>query len=175
MKKTMKRSIFPETSSPIPCKNSSKSNQHAATHFVDIEREVLSSGIATNSGTATGKEENDERSMTEVNSRKGEWVYNKEKYPITDTSRSRLLLVVVTKMHSSWGTDSLKGQMGNPQGGEIQNNLWGMIFSHFSLLNLNYHFSWHCFYSQQIFFNFQRVGIQSFTLLEWGGGTHKSC
>ena len=68
----MKRSILPETSSPIPCKKSAQSKQRAATHFVDIEREVLSSGIATNSGTATGKEENDERSMTEVNSRKGE-------------------------------------------------------------------------------------------------------
>ena len=54
-----------------------------------------------NSGTATSVEENDERSMTEVNSGKGGRVYNKEKYPITDTSRFRLLLVVVTKMHSS--------------------------------------------------------------------------
>ena len=97
----MKRSIFPETSSPIPCKKSAQSKQHAATHFVDIEREVLSSGIAMNSGTATGVEENDERSMTELNSRKRGRVYNKEKYPITDTSRFRLLLVVVTKMHSS--------------------------------------------------------------------------
>ena len=66
-----------------------------------ILKEVLSSGIATNSGTATGVEENDERSMTEVNSRKGGRIYNKEKYPITDTSRFRLLSVVVTKMHSS--------------------------------------------------------------------------
>ena len=49
----------------------------------------------------TGVEENDERLMTEVNSRKGGRVCNKEKYPITDTSRFRLLLVVVTKMHSS--------------------------------------------------------------------------
>ena len=54
-----------------------------------------------NSGTATGVEENDERSVTEVNSRKRGRVYNKEKYPITDTSRFLLLLVVVTKMHSS--------------------------------------------------------------------------
>ena len=97
----MKRSIFPETSSPIPCKTSAQSKQHAATHFVDIEREVLSSGIATNSGTATGVEKNDERSITEVNSRKGGRFYNKEKYQITDTSRFRLLLIVVTKMHSS--------------------------------------------------------------------------
>ena len=101
MKKSMKRSIFPETSSPIPCKKSAQSKQHSATHFVDTEREVLSSGTAMNSGTATGVEENDERSMTEVNSRKRGRVYNKEKYPITDTSRFRLLLVVVTKMHSS--------------------------------------------------------------------------
>ena len=49
----------------------------------------------------TGVEENDERLMTEVNSRKGGRVFNKEEYPITDTSRFRLLLVVVTKMHSS--------------------------------------------------------------------------
>ena len=49
----------------------------------------------------TGVEENAERLMTEVNSRKGGRVFNKEKYPITDTSRFRLLLVVVTKMHSS--------------------------------------------------------------------------
>ena len=101
MKKSVKRSIFPETSSPVPCKKSAQSKQRAATHFVDIEREVLSSGIATNSGTAMGVEENDERSMTEVNSRKGGRVYNREKYPMTDTSRFRLLLVVVTKMHSS--------------------------------------------------------------------------
>ena len=97
----MKCSIFPETSSPIPCKKSAQSKQRAATHFVDIEREVMSSGIATNSGTATGVEENDERSLTEVNSRKGGRVYNKEKYPVADTSRFRLLLVVITKMHSS--------------------------------------------------------------------------
>ena len=97
----MKRSIFPETSSPIPCKKSDQSKQRAANHFVDIEREVLSSGTAKNIGTATGVEENDERSMTEVNSRKGGRVYNKEKYPMTDTSRFRLLLVVITKMHSS--------------------------------------------------------------------------
>ena len=64
-------------------------------------KEVLSSGIATNSGTATGVEENDERSMTEVNSRKGGRVYNKEKYPMSDTSMFRLLLVVITEMHSS--------------------------------------------------------------------------
>ena len=97
----MKRSIFPETSSPIPCKKSAQSKQHSATHFVDTEREVLSSGTAMNSGTAVGVEENDERSVTEVNSRKRGRVYNKEKYPITDTSRFRMLLVVVTKMHSS--------------------------------------------------------------------------
>ena len=101
MKKSMKRFIFPETSSPIPCKKSAQSKQHAATHFVDTEREVLSSGTAMNSRTATSVEENDERSMTEVNSGKGGRVYNKEKYPITDTTRFRLLLVVVTKMHSS--------------------------------------------------------------------------
>ena len=97
----MKCSIFPETSSLIPFKKSAQFKQHAATHFVDIERQVLSSGIATNSGTATGVEENDERSMTEVNSRKGGRVYNKEKYPMSDTSRFRLLLVVITEMHSS--------------------------------------------------------------------------
>ena len=97
----MKHSIFTETSSPIPCKKSAQFKQHAATHFVDIERQVLSSGIATNSGTATGVEENDERSMTEVNSRKGGRVYNKEKYPMSDTSMFRLLLVVITEMHSS--------------------------------------------------------------------------
>ena len=62
---------------------------------------MLSSGIATNSGTATGVEENYERSMTQVNSRKGGRVYNKEKYPMSDTSRFRLLLVVITEMHSS--------------------------------------------------------------------------
>ena len=101
MKKSMKRSIFPETSSPIPCNKSAQSKQHSATHFVDTEREVLSSGTAMNSETATGVEKNDERSMTEVNSRKRGRVYNKEKYPITDTSRFLLLLVVVTKMHSS--------------------------------------------------------------------------
>ena len=39
--------------------------------------------------------------MTEVNSRKGGRVYNKDKNPMADTSRFRLLLVVITKMHSS--------------------------------------------------------------------------
>ena len=87
MKKSVKHSIFPAFSSPIPCKKSAQSKQLAATQFVDIEREVLSSAIATNSRTATGVEENDERSMTEVNSRKGGQVFNKEKYPVSDISR----------------------------------------------------------------------------------------
>ena len=69
MKKSMKRSIFTETSSHIPCKKSAQSKQHAATHFVDIEREVLSSGIATNSGTATGVEENDVNDRSELQKR----------------------------------------------------------------------------------------------------------
>ena len=47
-------------SSRIPCRKSAQSRQRAATHFVDIEREVVSSGIATNGGTAAGVEENDE-------------------------------------------------------------------------------------------------------------------
>ena len=81
----MKRSILPETSSPIPCKKSAQSKQRAATHFVDIEREVLSSGIATNSGTPTGEEENDERSMTEVTSRKGGRVYKEWGYKVFPT------------------------------------------------------------------------------------------
>ena len=81
----MKRSIFPETSSPIPCKKSAQSKQHSATHFVDTEREVLSSGTAMNSGTATGVEENDERSMTEVNSRKGGRVYKEWGYKVFPT------------------------------------------------------------------------------------------
>ena len=62
---------------------------------------MLSSGIATNRGNATGVEENDERSMTEVNSKKVGRIYNKEKYPMSDTSRFRLLLIVITEMHSS--------------------------------------------------------------------------
>ena len=147
MKKSMKHSIFPETSSPIPCKKPAQFKQRAATHFVDIEREVLSSGIATNRGNATGVEENDERSMTEVNSKKVGRIYNKEKYPMSDTSRFRLLLIVITEMHSSWGTDFLKGRMGNPQEGEIQIIYRVMRFFHFCLLNLSYHCSWHCFYS----------------------------
>ena len=102
MKKSMKRSIFPaSSSSPIPCKKSAQSKQLAATQFVDIEREVLSSAIATTSGTAAGVEENDEQSVTEVNSRKGGRVFNKEKYPMSDTSRFHLFLLFVTKMLSS--------------------------------------------------------------------------
>ena len=101
MKKAMKRSIFPASSSPIPCKKSAQSKQLTATQFVDIEKEVLSSAIATNSGTATGVEENDEKSVTEVNSRKGGRVFNKEKYPMSDTSRFHLFLLYITKMLSS--------------------------------------------------------------------------
>ena len=101
----MKHSIFLAPSSPIPCKKSAQSKQRAATQFVDIEREVLSSVITTNSGTTTGVDENDERSMTEVNSRKSGQVFNKEKYPMSDTSRFHLLLIFIrlfiTKMHSS--------------------------------------------------------------------------
>ena len=101
MKKSMKRSIFPASSSPIPCKKSVRSKQCADSQFVDIEREVLSSVTATNSGTTTGVEENDERSMTEVNSRKGGQVFNKKKYPMSDTSRFHLLLIFITKTHGS--------------------------------------------------------------------------
>ena len=54
-----------------------------------------------NSGTTTGVEENDERSVTEVNSRKGGRVFSKEKYPMSDASRFHLLLIFITKMHSS--------------------------------------------------------------------------
>ena len=147
MKKSMKRSIFLALSSPIPCEKSAQSKQCAATQFVDIEQEVLSSVIATNSGTTTGVEENDERSMTEVNSRKGGRVFNKEKYPMSDTSRFHLLLIFITKMHSSWGTNFLKSQMGNPKGGRIQMFYGGMKFFLFCLLTLRYHCSRHCFYS----------------------------
>ena len=97
MKKSMKRSIFPALSSPIPCRKSTQSKQCADSQFVDIEREV----IATYSGTTTGVEENDERSMTEVNSRKGGQVFNKKKYPMSDTSRFHLLLIFITKTHGS--------------------------------------------------------------------------
>ena len=38
--------------------------------------------------------------MTEVNSRKGGQVF-KEKYPMSDGSTFHLLLVFITKMHSS--------------------------------------------------------------------------
>ena len=46
-------------------------------------------------------EENDERSMTEVNFRKGGLVFNKEKFPMSGTSRFHLLLIFIIKMHSS--------------------------------------------------------------------------
>ena len=101
MKKAMKRYIFPASSSPIPCKKAAQSKQLAATQFVDIEKEVLSSEIAPNSGTATGVEENDEKSVTEVNSRKGGRDFNKEKYSMSGTSRFHLFLLFITKMLSS--------------------------------------------------------------------------
>ena len=61
MKKQTKHSIFPASSSPIPSKKSAQSKQRAATtQFVDIEREVLSSGTATSIGNAASLEEYDE-------------------------------------------------------------------------------------------------------------------
>ena len=103
MRKSTKRSIFPASTSPIPCKKSAQCKQRAASQFVDIEREVVSRVIATKSGTTTSVEENDERSMTEVNSRKGGRVFNKEKYPMSDTIRFHLLLAFITKI--LWGDE----------------------------------------------------------------------
>ena len=51
MKKSIKRSIFPALSSHIPCKKSDQSKQRAATVHIDIDRVVLTSGIAMNSRT----------------------------------------------------------------------------------------------------------------------------
>ena len=51
MKKSIKRSIFPALSSHIPCKKSDQSKQRAATVLIDIDRVVLTSGIAMNSRT----------------------------------------------------------------------------------------------------------------------------